>query len=102
MRNDLNTPRPLTDRPHSRSRGFTLLEILVALLILTIGLLGLGTLQMTSLRYNHSALLRSQATLLAQDILDRMRANRATAVGGSYVTGLTETAAIIASPAPSA
>lgn len=64
--------------------GFTLLEVLVALVVLSIGLLGLSGLQATSLRNNHSAFLRSQATILSNDIVDRMRANRDAATAGSY------------------
>jgi type IV pilus assembly protein PilV len=62
-----------------RSRGFSLMEVLVALLVLAIGLLGLAALQAQGLRYNHDAYVRSQATSLAYDIIDRMRANRANA-----------------------
>lgn len=56
-------------------RGFTLLEVLVAMLVLSVGLLGLAGMQTISLRNNHSAFLRSQATVLAYDALDRMRGN---------------------------
>ena len=68
----------------ARQRGFTLLEVLVALIVLSIGLLGLSGLQTTGLRNNHSAFLRSQATLVTTDILDRMRANRDAARDGDY------------------
>jgi type IV pilus assembly protein PilV len=68
----------------SHSRGFTLLEVLVALIVLSIGLLGLSGLQATSLSGNHQALIRSQATLMVSDIIDRMRANRASALAGDY------------------
>ena len=64
--------------------GFTLLEVLVALIVLSIGLLGLSGLQTTGLRNNHSAFLRSQATLVTTDIIDRMRANRDAARDGDY------------------
>jgi len=64
--------------------GMTLVEVLVAVLVLSIGLLGLASLQMTVLRSNHSAYLRSQATLLAQDITERMLANRSAALAGKY------------------
>jgi type IV pilus modification protein PilV len=67
----------------SRSAGFTLLEVLVAVLVLAIGLLGLARLQMTVMKSNQSAYLRSQASLLAYDISERMRANRTAALGGS-------------------
>jgi len=55
--------------------GFTLLEILITAVILSIGLLGLAGMQVFGLRNNHSAYMRSQATLLAYDMADRMRAN---------------------------
>lgn len=65
-------------------RGTTLIETLVALLVLSIGLLGVAGLQLTSLRNNRSAHLRSQAQVMAYDITDRMRANRDAALAGSY------------------
>lgn len=65
-------------------RGFSMIEVLVTVLILAIGLLGLAGLQSTALRSNHSAYLRSQATVLAYDITDRMRANRTAALNGAY------------------
>jgi type IV pilus assembly protein PilV len=64
--------------------GFSLLEVLVALLVLSVGLLGLASLQATTVRFNHGAYLRSQATNLAYDMADRMRANRDEALIGSY------------------
>lgn len=72
-----------TSRVKSHS-GFTLLEVLIALLIFSIGLLGLAGLESQSLRFNHSAYLRTQASYMAYDILDRMRANRATALNNQY------------------
>lgn len=75
---------PAGCRSISRIGGFTLLEVLVALIVLSVGLLGLSGLQTTSLRNNHSAFLRSQATLLTHDIIDRMRANRGSAIDGNY------------------
>jgi type IV pilus assembly protein PilV len=55
--------------------GFTLIEVLIAMVVLAIGLLGLAALQTTSLRNNQSAYFRSQATQLAYDIADRVRIN---------------------------
>ena len=69
---------------YPRSRGFTLLEVLVAMVVLSVGLLGLSGLQTGSLRNNHSAFLRSQATVVSNDIIDRMRANRLSALSGTY------------------
>jgi type IV pilus assembly protein PilV len=65
-------------------RGFTLLEVLVAVLVLSIGLLGLAGLMASSLKNSHSAYQRTQATWLAYDMLDRMRANRAVALALGY------------------
>ncbi|OGU20179.1 MAG: type IV pilus modification protein PilV [Hydrogenophilales bacterium RIFOXYD1_FULL_62_11] len=69
-----------------RQKGFTLLEVMVAMLVLSIGLLGLAGLMASSLRNNHSAYYRSQATWLAYDVMDRMRTNRPNAAG--YVVGI--------------
>ncbi len=71
-------------RPPASEHGFTLLEILIAVVILSVGLLGLAGLQARSLQANQSALMRSQATVLAYDMVDRMRANRAIARAGGY------------------
>lgn len=71
---------------HSRQNGATLIEVLVAMIVLAIGLLGIAGLQTTSVQANQSSAYRSQATLLAADIVDRMRANRALALSGSYTT----------------
>jgi len=60
----------------SNSLGFTLIEVMLALVIFSIGLLGLASLQATSLQQNHNAYMRTQAAYLAYDILDRMRANK--------------------------
>ena len=59
-----------------RNQGFTLVEALIALLVLSIGLLGVAALQLIALQNNNNAMFRSQATYLAYDIADRMRANR--------------------------
>lgn len=64
--------------------GFTLVEMLVALVVLTIGLLGVAALQVQAMRYNTDAYLRTQATTLAYDIADRMRANKESANLGLY------------------
>jgi len=56
--------------------GFSLIEVLVALLVLSIGLLGLAALQTTGLAFNHQSYERTQAVLQGYDIIDRMRANK--------------------------
>lgn len=72
-------------------RGFTLIEVLIAVVIFSVGLLGLAGLQAHGIKMNHSSLLRSQATLLAYDIVDCMRANKAAATGSSYDIDLDDT-----------
>ncbi len=67
-----------------RQRGFNLLEVMVALLVLSLGLLGLAALQTVGLKANHESYERTQATLLIYEILDRMRANPQGVVGGNY------------------
>lgn len=69
-----------------KQSGFTLLEVLVAMLVMAIGLLGLAGLTTSSMRNNLSASHRTQATWMAYDIVDRMRANRTSAVTGAYAT----------------
>jgi len=61
-----------------------MLELLIAVLIVSVGLLGIASMQAIGLRNNHSAYMRSQATVLAYDIVDRMRANYAAAVAAQY------------------
>jgi len=57
------------------NKGFSMIEILVALVILAIGLLGMATLMMNSLQTNQSAAMRSAATQAAYDLIERMRSN---------------------------
>ena len=59
-----------------RQSGIGIIEIMIALLVLTIGLLGMASMQTTGLQMTSEALSRSQATILANDIIDRARANR--------------------------
>lgn len=63
-------------RPAHRQKGAGMIEVLITVLILGTSLLALGALQNRALHFNHSAYLRSQANVLAYDILDRMRVNR--------------------------
>lgn len=58
-----------------KQAGFTLLEILVTVLIISFGLLGLAGLQLVGVKNTQSGYLRSQVAFLAGDIMDRMQAN---------------------------
>jgi type IV pilus assembly protein PilV len=65
--------------------GFTLIEVLVAVVIMALGLLGLAALQGGGVKFNQSAYNRSQATHLAYELADRMRANSSPAAIASYL-----------------
>ncbi len=65
-------------------QGFTLIEILVSLIILAVGFLGLAALQSSSLQGTQNTYFRTQADLLANDMAERMRANRAAVQDGEY------------------
>lgn len=58
-----------------KSFGFSLIEVLVAVVIFSIGLLGVAALQLTTIKLVSDTQYRSYATLLANDMIDRMRAN---------------------------
>jgi type IV pilus assembly protein PilV len=61
---------------HRRVRGFTMVEAMVALVVLAVGMLGIAGLYVTTLRSGSSAIFRTQAINLATDMADRIRANR--------------------------
>jgi len=64
---------------YRRQRGLALIEVLIAVLILSIGLLGVASLQTTSIEMNGQSRQKSQALLLAQDLVERVRVNAANA-----------------------
>ncbi|MCS5712493.1 type IV pilus modification protein PilV [Candidatus Berkiella aquae] len=74
--------QPLRCESLYKIAGFTLLEVLIAIVVFSIGLLGLASLQVMGLRLNHDSLLRTVATIQANDMADRMRTNvAATSLG---------------------
>lgn len=78
--------RALRSGSHSliRSQGITLLEVLIAVLVLSLGLLGLAGLQMSALRNNESSLQRSMAVIESYSIVDAMRIDRTNARNGAF------------------
>ena len=62
-----------------QQQGFSLIEVLVTMIIISFGLLGIAGVIVNSLRNNQSSYARTQASVMANDIIDRMRANRITA-----------------------
>lgn len=77
-------------------KGFTLIEVLVAVVILSIGLLGVAGMQINSMKGNHNAYTRTQAQQYTYEMLDMMRANRNAAINGDY--DFAETGAVPAVP----
>lgn len=70
---------------HKSAAGFSLLEVLIATVILSVGLLGVAGLMSTTLKSNDSAYMRTQATVEAYNIIERMRANSNAVTAGNYV-----------------
>ena len=77
-----------------RHKGFSLIEVLVALFVISLSALGTAGLQTVAVRMNNNALLESQASTLAQDIIERIRANP----GGDYTTAFDATNLAISAP----
>jgi type IV pilus assembly protein PilV len=75
-----------------RQRGVGLIEVLIAVLILSIGLLGLAGLQLRTLRNNESSLERGVAVVEIHAIADAMRADRVNAQNGLFNIALTAAA----------
>lgn len=70
-----------------RQQGTTLIEVLIATVIISIGLLSVAALQTVALKSNQGSYFRSQATFLAYDLADRIRAAPDSALNGDYDDG---------------
>ncbi len=70
-------------------RGVSLLEVLIAVLVLAIGMLGIAAMQAVSLRNSQGSLERSQAVVLSYNIFDAMRSNLLIARANGYNIGMT-------------
>ena len=103
--NPSTQPRRMPQRP-GRPRGFTMIEMLVALVVLAVGMLGVAILFGISLHSGSSAISRMQAVNLAADIADRIRANRRAGIapnnaysGAAADNGCTGSGAVSCTPA---
>lgn len=76
-----------------RERGIGIVEVLVAVLLLSFGFLAAARMQVQSLRFSQTASYRSQAFFMATDMIDRMRSNTEGAVAGAY-DGLATSASV--------
>jgi type IV pilus assembly protein PilV len=74
-------------KPRGPQGGFSLIESLVALVVLSVGLLGIAALYVTALREGRTALLRSEAVTRAGDMADRIRANSVGGAGYALAAG---------------
>ena len=81
-----NTGRRVYSRARLNQSGFTLIEVLIAILVLAFGLLGFALLQTMNVRFTKSAQERTVATNLAYEIVDLMRMQRSL---GSYYNAIT-------------
>ncbi len=68
----------------NKLKGFTMIEVLVTLVILSIGIMGLIGMQLVSAKNVNNSQMRTVATFFAYDIIDRMRANPAGVAAGNY------------------
>lgn len=89
--------KSLSPVTHLKARGFSMIEVLITLVILSIGLLGIAGLQVVGLQSNRSAYYRSQATIIAYDMIDRMRTN-VDGVAANHYNDLDST--VLPSPTP--
>ncbi len=62
-------------RDSVRQSGFALIEVMIAVFIAAVGLLGVAAMQLNALKFTDSAVMTTQANFIAYDVLDRMRAN---------------------------
>ncbi len=70
-----------------RAAGFSLLEVLMALIVTSIGILGLASMQLLALKQNYNAQVRAEVVQISHAIIESMRANRAAALAGEYDIG---------------
>ena len=73
-------PTPPRSIPRASNQGFTLIEVLVAIIVFSFGLLGMVGMQAFALQSNREARLQSEATSLARELAEMMRGNRQIAV----------------------
>ena len=68
----------------NQQQGFSIIEVLISVLVISIGLLGMAGLQTTGIQQSHNSYLKTQASMLAYDMADRMRSNLQGVADGRY------------------
>ena len=79
----------LIKQRNSKQTGFTHIEVLVSVLVLAVGILGMSSLQISSLQNSSRSVLRTQAVYLSYEILDRIRANPEAAIAAIKTSAVT-------------
>jgi type IV pilus assembly protein PilV len=79
--------RTIKIRPHQDQDGFSLVEVLIALIILSVGMLGIAGLYVQSMQAGRTSMFRHHAVTLAGDIADRIRANPTAAAAYEATAG---------------
>ena len=74
------------DAARGSQRGFSMLELLVALLVASVGVLGVAGMTTLNAQHRRSAAAHAEAVRLAQDMIERIRANPAGLLAGSYAS----------------
>ena len=74
--------------------GLGLIEVLIVLVIMGVGLLALAKLQIANNQLSSAALLNTQATLHIEEMIERLRSNKTSAINGDYNTSLTDVSVI--------
>jgi type IV pilus assembly protein PilV len=80
----IRPPQFIRPAPAPGQRGFSMVEVLVAAVVLSIGMLGLAGLQMRTLRNNQSSLERAVAVVETHAIADALRSDRVNASNGAF------------------
>jgi len=82
----------------NKQEGFTIIEVLIAILVVSIGLLGMAGLQTAGIQQSHKSYMKTQASMLAYDMTDRMRANLEGVRAGSYDAVDSSTSPVTSAP----
>lgn len=81
-----------------QSSGMSLLEVMIAVVVFSIGLIGVAALMLTSMRNNDATLARTQSTILANEMYEKVLANLPGAIAGNYTIAMDATLPLTASP----